>query len=188
MSVYKRKSGRWGVLIDIDRGADGKRQRRAFGTYATRKDAERAQREALAAKDRGVDLAPQTVSVAQVAERFLKDVRSRVAAKTLERYEDLIKRNILPHIGTLTLAKLKPVHLGTLYANLLERGRADGKGGLSPRTIGHVHALIREMRGKQDRGTALHADQVRSSGIEGALSTQGNRMATAPARLTQKIL
>jgi hypothetical protein len=37
MSVYKRGDGRWQVLVDLDRGPDGKRRRRALGVFQPRK-------------------------------------------------------------------------------------------------------------------------------------------------------
>ena len=72
MSVYRRKSGRRAVLVDVGRGVDQKRKRRTQGTYATRKEAERAERRALDTRDRGIDLDPKKVSLGDVAERFLK--------------------------------------------------------------------------------------------------------------------
>jgi integrase len=149
MSVYKRKSGRWAVLIDADRGADGERKRRALGTFATRKDAERAERQALEARDRGIDLVPGKVTVAALFDRYLAHVASQgAAAITLWRYRDLADRNILPDIGALPLAKLKPAHVSAMCARLLTSGRAKGRGkvagtGLSPRTVGHAFTLLK---------------------------------------------
>lgn len=142
MSIYKRSSGRWAVLVDLDALASGKRRRRSLGTYATRKEAERAEREALSARDRGIELAPGTVTVAQLFDRYLSQARSRVAPKTLERYQDLTRRHLLPTLGAIAVGKLKPAHLASLYTDLAAHGRANGKGGLSPRTIGHVHTLL----------------------------------------------
>lgn len=55
MGVYSPKSGRWAVRIDVDRGADVQRARLALGTFATRKEAERAERDAFAKPGRGID-------------------------------------------------------------------------------------------------------------------------------------
>ncbi len=142
MAIYKRKSGRYAVLIDVDRAADGKRKRRPLGTFRTRKEAERAEREALASRDRGYDLSPQTLTVGQLFGRYLLDNKARISPKTHERYEELAVRNVLPTLEALPLAKLRPAHLASLYAQLLENGRANGVGGLSARTVGHVHTLV----------------------------------------------
>jgi len=143
MSIYRRKSGRYAVLVDVDRGVDGKRKRRALGTFATRKDAERAEREALTARDRGVDIAPDRVTVGQLLDRYLKD-RSALGrgAKTVERYESLVKHNLVPHIGSVPLSKLRPAHVSELVATL---GKCGGFGGraLSAKSVKHAYALLK---------------------------------------------
>jgi len=56
MSIYRRKSGRYAVLVDLEPTA-GLRRRKSIGTYRTRKEAERAERQAIEARDRGIDVA-----------------------------------------------------------------------------------------------------------------------------------
>jgi integrase len=42
------------------------------------------------------------------------------------------------------LQKLQPAHLQTLYSEKLASGRADGNGGLAPRTVQYLHRILRE--------------------------------------------
>ena len=142
MSVYRRKSGRWAVIVDLERDAAGHRRRRNFGTYRTRKEAERAERDALAARDRGTDIDPERVTVKQLVDRY---VRERQAlgreAKTLQEYDGHIDRYIKPHLGSIPLAKLRPAHVADWVAMLLERGGHEGHA-LSPKTSRHAFALM----------------------------------------------
>lgn len=63
-------------------------------------------------------------------------------AKTLELYEMLLSRHILPEIGNIKLSKVQPTHLNSLY-NMLLKERKDGRsGGYAPKTIKHIHNLI----------------------------------------------
>ncbi len=62
----------------------------------------------------------------------------QVGPKTRERYVELLRLHVRPHIGALPLSKLQPVHLAELYAQLLDKDRA----ALAPRTVGHVHRCI----------------------------------------------
>lgn len=142
MSVYKRKSGRWAVRIDLYATSTGARRRRNLGTFTTKREAEAAERAALSARDRGTEIAAGTATVAQIFEGYLAQARSRIGTKTHERYRELTDKNVLPKLGAIQAARLRPTHLSALYAELLESGRANGKGGLSPRTVGHVHTLI----------------------------------------------
>jgi integrase len=139
MAIFKRARG-YTVVIDVT--TTGRRKRRSVGTFATRRDAERAEREALSSRDRGIDVAPATVTVAELFDRFFRDAAARISPKTRERYEMIERRSIRPTLGPIAVAKLKPAHLSELYASLLANGRARG-GGLSPRTVGHVAQLVR---------------------------------------------
>ena len=42
------------------------------------------------------------------------------------------------------LPKLQPARISVAYAKALAEGRRDGKGGLSPRTVGHMHRVLRQ--------------------------------------------
>jgi integrase len=142
MSVYKRKSGRWAVLIDVDRKADGKRTRRAIGTFGTRKEAERAQRQALEARDHGINLAPAKLTVAELMTRYIEHRRAidRTSA-TIETYEQKSKRYIVPSLGGITLQKLRPAHVAEWIATLRTNGGQNGKP-LSAKTVRNVHGLL----------------------------------------------
>jgi integrase len=71
-------------------------------------------------------------------------MRSQVSPRTLERYEDLAHKNIVPFIGATALTKLRPEGIAAAYAKALATGRRDGKGGLSPRTVHHMHRILKQ--------------------------------------------
>jgi integrase len=146
MSLYKRRSGRWAVVLDVARGVAGVRRRKSLGVYRTKHAAEIVERAALSARDRGIEIAIETLTVADLFQRYFADLRPRVARTTMERYEDLAARSIVPRLGAVPIAKLRPSHLAQLYTDLLCSGRADGTG-LSPRTVGYIattlHAALR---------------------------------------------
>jgi integrase len=143
MSIYKRKSGRYAVLVELESTALGARRRRSMGTYRTRKEAEAAERRALETRDRGIDLSPRTVTVAEVLERFVADRRAKGRAlRTVMRYDELAKLTIVPHIGGIMLAKLSPAHLSSWLATIGERGSAAEKP-LAPKSVKHAFSLLR---------------------------------------------
>lgn len=65
-----------------------------------------------------------------------------ISAKTAERYRELLENQIKPHIGNDLVQKLKPINIETWHSILRERGRKDGTGGVSNRTIGHAHRVL----------------------------------------------
>ena len=56
--------------------------------------------------------------------------------------EQIATKNICPLIGGKALSKLQPIDISEAYAKALESGRCDGKGGLSPRTVHHMHRVL----------------------------------------------
>lgn len=165
MSIYKRKSGRWGVLVDVERGVEGKRRRRTLGTYATRKEAQRAEREALEARDRGIDLDPKKVLLEEVAKRFLASVAPDLSPITVARYEEHWRMHVSSTLGKLAIATIKPAHLSELYTRLrtepvkyVRKGKATDspdeirvRRPLGPNTVLRIHRFLHRLLGWAER-------------------------------------
>jgi hypothetical protein len=92
----------------------------------------------------GVYVEPAKTTVAQFLDRWLAHMRSQVAPRTLERYEEIARKNIAPLLGNATLTKLRPEQISAAYFKALVTGRRDGTGGLSPRTVHHMHRILRQ--------------------------------------------
>src|SRR5262249_34816452 len=65
-----------------------------------------------------------------------------ISARTADRYRELVEKQIAPHLGTKLLQKLRPLDIEEWHVTLRNSGRADGKGGLAARTIGHAHGVL----------------------------------------------
>jgi hypothetical protein len=93
MSVYKRKSGRYAVLKDLEPTALGGRRRKSIGTFRTRKEAEAGERKVLESRDRGIDLSPKTVTVSELLDRYLTNREAlERGAQTLQEYRGCADR------------------------------------------------------------------------------------------------
>jgi len=151
MSIYKRKTTRerkngkhrYMVVIDVQ-GEGGKRSRKAIGTYGTRDEAERAERDALTARDRGHNIAPKSLTVAQMMAEHLDYCKADPAhhtAATIETYALKSKRYIEPKLGSIVLSKLQP---STVAAWKNELAATIGRSGkpLSPKTVHNVFGLL----------------------------------------------
>jgi Phage integrase, N-terminal SAM-like domain len=80
--------------------------------------------------------------VVEFFERCLRHIKASVSPRTHERYEQIAMKNIAPLIGAKVLSKLKPIEISEGYSQALESGRRDGKGGLSPQTVHHMHRVL----------------------------------------------
>jgi integrase len=94
---------------------------------------------------------PSKTTLAQFLDRWLKHIRPNVSPRTLERYEQIATKNIVPLLGAKVLSKLQPIDISEAYGKALESGRRDGKGGLSPRTVHHMHRVLYSALGQAER-------------------------------------
>ncbi|MHC2241110.1 site-specific integrase [Bradyrhizobium elkanii] len=137
-------SNRWSIIIELPDDT-GKRNRRWHPFKGTKKDAQTECARLLTEIKEGRDLEPNKVTTGDFLDRWLIHIKTQVSPKTFERYGQITKNNLKPAIGGVKLRKLKPVHISQLYAQALESGRKDDKpGGLSARTVGHMHRVLKQ--------------------------------------------
>lgn len=143
--IRQRGKGAYAVIIELGRDAEGKRRQKWHNVRGTKKDAENELVKQLNALQTGSYVEPTRLRVGQFLRRWLDDyAKPKVAAKTFERYDEIVRLHLLPHIGHIRLEKLHPLKIQELYAKMLKEGRNDGRGGLSPRTVLHHHRVLRE--------------------------------------------
>lgn len=133
----------WYVVVDIARGPDGKRKQKWYPAGQTKKEAQRRLVKVLASIDDGAYVEPSKQLLSDYLERWLKDyAKPCVAAKTCERYAEIIHNNISPALGHLRIDSIKPLDIQRFYSDCLDHGRKDGKGGLSKQTVLHFHRVL----------------------------------------------
>jgi integrase len=151
--------------------ADRVERRQQFrGGFRTKKDAQRALIDALAALGKGtyVDPARQSMS-AYLLEEWLPSKkpaggggrrhRGQLGVGTWNDYRGLVRAYILPHLGATPLSKLSPADLNAFYDVLEQRG---GKGGrrLSAKTVLNVHRMLHKALGDAVRLGRLSRNPV----------------------------
>jgi integrase len=136
-SVIKRGKN-WLLKFDLER-VNGRRQQRYEMFYGTKAEAWVRLRELLHSADKGTLPEPSAQTVGKYLRGWL-DTAHEQSPKTLERYRELAARQIIPHLGSTKLQKLKPEHVQAWHRALLDSG-------LAPRTIGHAHRLLSKVLG-----------------------------------------
>ena len=140
--IRKRKNS-YAIVIDVGRDpATGKRKQQWVSVKGTKKDAERKLSEMLNQLDNGTFIKPSKSTFADFLEVWLRDYVNQLAPRTAEGYEYILRCHVIPSLGNVNLVQLKPEHLQKYYSSKIENGRADGKGGLSRRTMRHHHMVI----------------------------------------------
>ena len=125
----------------------GGKRRYLYGK--TRQDVARKLTAATRDLQLGLPAVPERQSVKQFLEKWLQDsVLPTVKPRTYERYAELVELHIIPSLGQKPLIRLTPQDVQNLYASKL-------RSGLSPRTVQHIHAVLRRALGQALKWTAV---------------------------------
>jgi integrase len=174
-SIRERSPGHWAIILDIPDPQTGKRRRKWHSFKGTKREAHIESARLISAINGDSYLEPSKTTVAQFLERWLDDVKSRVSPRTHERYSEIVRKNIIPAIGGIVLAKLRPARIAGAYSEALTNGRRNGEGGLSATTVIYMHRLIKQALGQAVRWELLSrnvADAVDPPKLErGTLAT-----------------
>jgi len=101
-----------------------------------KKDAERRLNEILSQHDKGIFIKPGKVILGEYLKSWLSDYcKPNLSPRTHELYSYICKKHIIPSLGNILLADLKPQHLQHLYADKLSSG-------LSNRTVQIIHITL----------------------------------------------
>jgi hypothetical protein len=146
--IRERSPGRWAIVLDVRDPATGKRRRKWHGFAGTKRQAQIECARLISEMQHGTYLEPNKTTIAQFLDRWLADVKLRVSPRTYERYEQICRKNIVPLLGAVLLPKLKPAQISDAYAKALIKGRRKGEGGLSSRTVHHVHVILKGALGQ----------------------------------------
>ncbi len=141
--IRERSPGHWAIIIEMRDPETGRRKRKWHSFSGTKRQAQDECARLVSELKAGKYVEPSKTTVMQFLERWLDDVRTRVAPKTHERYTQICQKNIGPLLGAVVLAKLRPEEIAGAYAKALTIGRRRGGGGLSPRTVRQMHAILK---------------------------------------------
>jgi integrase len=142
--IRERSPGRWAIVIDVRDPQTGKRKRRWHSFKGTKREVEIKRAELIAAVGRGGYVEPSNTTVADFVRARVDqwEAAADISARTAQRYRQLVENQIVPHLGTKTLQKLRPLDIEGWHTTLRNGGRVRDKGGIAARTIGHAHRVL----------------------------------------------
>jgi integrase len=139
MSIEKRigQDGKpaYRVRIAAKDALTGKRQNKTIGTYRTLKAAEKAERDALVAQERGTLVDPSKVTVGELLADWLKAKVAVISRNSHADYEIAIRRHINPALGSVIAQQLTPARVQAQYSAWQEVG-------MSPRMVHRCHLVL----------------------------------------------
>jgi integrase len=162
MTGHIRRRGDRSWEIKFDLGTDpltGKRQTRYHSFKGTKKEAEAELVRLKASANTGEYVDPNKLPVSEFLDRWETWAAGQVSAKTLERYRELLRHHVRPHLGAGRLQKLRTVTFVELYGKL-QKTKADGGAGLAPRTVGHIHRVLHRALGHAVKWSLISTNPV----------------------------
>lgn len=135
----------WHLFFDLPRDGAG-RQRKCVTFYGGTRAADKELSRLITEASSGGILPTNKTTVEQYLSGWLERRASDgLSPVTLQTWGYLATAYIYPHIGKLSLAKLSEARVEALYVTLRTTGRRKGSGGISPRSVQHVHRLLSEV-------------------------------------------
>jgi integrase len=151
-SIVERSPGHWAIILDQRDPGTGKRKRKWHSFRGTKRQAEVECARLITALTGGTYQEPNKVTLGDYLSRWVDHIKSQVSPKSHERYAGIVNQNIKPLLGAVLIAKLKPAQISEAYTKALAGGRRDDKeGGLAPRTVGHMHRVLKQALGQAVR-------------------------------------
>ena len=167
--IRERSPGRWAIVIDVRDPQTGRRKRRWHSFQGGKREAQIERSRLISELKGGSYIDPSRLTVAAFLDRWIEHMQGQVSPRSHERYAEIARKNIAPLLGGVTLPKLQPAHISAAYAKALTSGRRDGQGGLSPRTVHHMHRALRQALQQAVRWQMLvrnPADMVKPPKVE----------------------
>jgi integrase len=137
----RRRGASWELRVYL--GRDPVSGRKSYATRSVRgprRDAERVLREMVAAVEAGATHRAGA-AFGELCEAWLAHAEAQLAVNTVVETRRILDRMLLPELGQVPLAKLRPQHLDALYARLLREGH-DGRPP-SGSTVRRAHGVAR---------------------------------------------
>lgn len=139
--VFKYKD-RYAAVIEMPRAPGEKRKQKwVYGKTPEEVQTKLDELRYLIRTEQYVD--ESSITVKAFLRQWYEAKKPSLAASTRDGYYNNIEKYTIPYIGDIKLKNITAMKIQELYTKLLESGRTDGKGGLSPTSVLYVHRVLR---------------------------------------------
>ena len=135
--LREKSAGVWEVRVESGRDpVSGKRRQVSRTVRGTKREAEKVLNALVVDADQGHHTGT-SATFKELSEQWLALAENDLSPTTLRRYQNLLKKRILPALGDRPVQSIRTNDLDQLYLGLVN------KVGLAPATVRQVHAVIR---------------------------------------------
>ena len=160
MALYRRESvkGRphWQVVIDQRDPETGARRRVVVGSFASKRDAEKAERDALAMRDRGTLVVPSRMTMRELLTSWLESKRGEIGSQAWVDSEIVVRKHLVPALGDVRVQALTASRIQAAY----DAWRAAGESAWQVRGF---HNRLSQALDRAERFGVIHANPCRAA-------------------------
>jgi integrase len=148
-SISQRSNGSYRAQVS----SSGKR---VSATFRTKAEAQKWIRDQLSKLERGFDFQGSKITLGEYLPQWLENSKTALRDKTAHQYSQVMKKHIIPHLGSIALKDLRLASIEKYYADLL-------RSGVGTRTVRICHNILHKALDK-----ALHYGLVTYNPAHGA--------------------
>ena len=146
-SMRSRGKESWELRVHAGRDPDTSRKQYVTRTVrGTKREAARELARLVAQVDDGL-VAAKAGTVGELCERWYTQAQLDLSPAVADGYRRILDRHVLPRWGSTSLRRLRTADLDAWYAQLRERGAADGRS-LAPNSVLRIHAVLHRALGQ----------------------------------------
>jgi len=137
--IRERSPGHWAIILDVP-GEDGKRRRKWQAFKGTKRESQAECARLITELKAGAYVEQHRQTLNDFLDRWERDwAATNVSPKTNERYSELLRTHVRPHIGAKPIQSIRVEDLNRLYSDLHQK--------IAPRTVKHIHRLLHRVLG-----------------------------------------
>jgi hypothetical protein len=137
--IRERSPGHWAIILDVP-GDDGNRRRKWHSFKGTKREAQAECARLITEMKAGAYVEQHRQTLNDFLDHWEREWAARnVSPKTNERYSELLRTHVRPHIGAKPIQSIRVEDLNRLYSDLHQK--------IAPRTVKHIHRLLHRVLG-----------------------------------------
>ena len=138
-NIYKRKDGRWEgrYIKQYDQNHKAK-----YG-YVYANNYKEVKNKLIEAKQTPTNKTNSVHTVSFIAKMWLNEIQVQTKHSTYVKYSNITNNHIIPDIGLYRVNDLKTEQIRNLVDNKLKKGKLNGKGGLSPKSVKDIISVMK---------------------------------------------
>lgn len=131
----KKTKEMWFYCMSLGKDANGKRILIKKRGFKSKREAEKALREAQVSADKGVFVKPTKTKYSEYVKEWFSTRQNKLSRMTISVSEININQHIIPHIGHIPLSELNVLHIEKFLRDLRDKSLAEG-------TIKKIFSLV----------------------------------------------